>query len=363
MRLYLDHRREVVTRRTKFDLTKEKRKALILEGFRKALSNLNEVIRVIRSSSSPQEATKSLIKLLEISEDQARAILEMRLERLTRLERDKVEKDYQRSLRVIEQLKSLLSSEAKIWATIKEELLEIDILITLTSQGYIKYTPLRAYNRQNRGGKGVSGIILEEGDFVKDLILANTHSTLLFFTNLGRVYWAMAYDIPQKKRSAKGRAMVNFLSLGEKETVSTVIPVDNLEGDEFLFMVTKRGMVKKTPLSAYSHPKKGGIIAINLKDKDELIKVMLTSGKQDIILSTKKGKAILFPETDVHPTGRNSAGVRGIRLEKEDKIIDATIAEENEDFQISQDEKGRKRNYQHPSCPSKGRSSRGEEGK
>ena len=360
MRLYLDHRREVVTRRTKFDLTKEERKALILEGFRKALSNLNEVIRVIRSSSSPQEATKSLIKLLEISEDQARAILEMRLERLTRLERDKVEKDYQRSLRVIEQLKSLLSSEAKIWATIKEELLEIkkkygddrrtiiqekeekltfkpedlikkeDILITLTSQGYIKYTPLRAYNRQNRGGKGVSGIILEEGDFVKDLILANTHSTLLFFTNLGRVYWAMAYDIPQKKRSAKGRAMVNFLSLGEKETVSTVIPVDNLEGDEFLFMVTKRGMVKKTPLSAYSHPKKGGIIAINLKDKDELIKVMLTSGKQDIILSTKKGKAILFPETDVHPTGRNSAGVRGIRLEKEDKIMDATIAEENE---------------------------------
>ncbi|MEA3485743.1 MAG: DNA gyrase C-terminal beta-propeller domain-containing protein, partial [Candidatus Aerophobetes bacterium] len=201
--------------------------------------------------------------------------------------------------------------------------------ITITSQGYIKYTSLRAYNRQNRGGKGVSGIILGEGDFVKDLILANTHSILLLFTNLGRVYWAMAYDLPQKKRSAKGRAMVNFLPLREKETVTTVIPVDSLDSDEFLFMVTKRGMVKKTYLSAYSHPQKGGIIGLNLRDKDELIKVMLTSGKQDILLSTKKGKAILFSEMDIHPTGRNSVGVRGIRLKEGDEIIDATTVEEN----------------------------------
>jgi len=359
MRLYLEHRKEVTTRRAKFELAKEEKRALILEGFRKALNNLDEVIKIIRASSSPREARKSLMGLLEISEEQARAILEMRLERLTRLERDKIEKDYQGSLKAIDRLKSLLSSEEKIWTTVKEELMEVkkkygdrrrtiiqqreertifkpeelikkeDILLTITSQGYIKYTPLRAYNRQNRGGKGVSGIILEKGDFTKDLILANTHSTLLFFTNSGRVHWAMAYDIPQKKRSAKGRAMVNFLSLREGESVSTVIPVDDFGVDEFLFMVTKNGTVKKTPLSAYSHPKKGGIIALNLKGQDQLIKVMLTSGKQDVLLSTRKGRAILFSEEDVRPTGRNSSGVRGIRLKEGDEIKGATTVEQN----------------------------------
>jgi len=360
MKLYLRHRKEVVTRRTKFELAKEEKRARILEGFRKALSDLDRVIKLIRSSSSPQEARKSLIELLEISEEQARAILEMRLERLTRLERDKIERDYESSLKVIDRLRSLLSSEEKIWQTIKEELLELkkkygdrrrtviqereeklvfrpedlikkeDILITLTSQGYIKYTPLRAYNRQNRGGKGMSGILLEKGDFVKDLILASTHSILLFFTNSGRVHWAMAYDIPQKKRSAKGRAIVNFLSLKNEESISTVIPVERFEEDKFLFMVTKKGMVKKTSLSAYSRPKKGGIIAITLKNEDELIKVMLTSGKQDILLSTKRGRAIVFSEKDVRPTGRSSAGVKGIELEEGDEVRGAVIVEDDE---------------------------------
>jgi len=360
MKLYLRHRKEVVTRRTKFELAKEEKRARILEGFRKALSDLDRVIKLIRSSSSPQEARKSLIELLEISEEQARAILEMRLERLTRLERDKIERDYESSLKVIDRLRSLLSSEEKIWQTIKEELLELkkkygdrrrtviqereeklvfrpedlikkeDILITLTSQGYIKYTPLRAYNRQNRGGKGMSGILLEKGDFVKDLILASTHSILLFFTNSGRVHWAMAYDIPQKKRSAKGRAIVNFLSLKNEESISTVIPVDDFGVDKFLFMVTKKGMVKKTSLSAYSRPKKGGIIAITLKNEDELIKVMLTSGKQDILLSTKRGRAIVFSEKDVRPTGRSSAGVKGIELEEGDEVRGAVIVEDDE---------------------------------
>ncbi|MCD6083885.1 DNA gyrase subunit A [Candidatus Aerophobetes bacterium] len=360
MKLYLRHRKEVVTRRTKFELAKEEKRARILEGFRKALSDLDRVIKLIRSSSSPQEARKSLIELLEISEEQARAILEMRLERLTRLERDKIERDYESSLKVIDRLRSLLSSEEKIWQTIKEELLELkkkygdrrrtviqereeklvfrpedlikkeDILITLTSQGYIKYTPLRAYNRQNRGGKGMSGILLERGDFVKDLILASTHSILLFFTNSGRVHWAMAYDIPQKKRSAKGRAIVNFLSLKNEESISTVIPVDDFGVDKFLFMVTKKGMVKKTSLSAYSRPKKGGIIAITLKNEDELIKVMLTSGKQDILLSTKRGRAIVFSEKDVRPTGRSSAGVKGIELEEGDEVRGAVIVEDDE---------------------------------
>ena len=360
MKLYLRHRKEVVTRRTKFELAKEEKRARILEGFRKALSDLDRVIKLIRSSSSPQEARKSLIELLEISEEQARAILEMRLERLTRLERDKIERDYESSLKVIDRLRSLLSSEEKIWQTIKEELLELkkkygdrrrtviqereeklvfrpedlikkeDILITLTSQGYIKYTPLRAYNRQNRGGKGMSGILLERGDFVKDLILASTHSILLFFTNSGRVHWAMAYDIPQKKRSAKGRAIVNFLSLKNEESISTIIPVDDFGVDKFLFMVTKKGMVKKTSLSAYSRPKKGGIIAITLKNEDELIKVMLTSGKQDILLSTKRGRAIVFSEKDVRPTGRSSAGVKGIELEEGDEVRGAVIVEDDE---------------------------------
>ncbi len=360
LRCYLDHRKEVVTRRTKFLLSREKKKAHLLEGLKKALAKLDEVIKIIRSSSNPEEARSHLIKSLRLSDEQARAILEMRLARLTHLERDKVDQDYAESVKKIAKLEEMLAKEPLIWATIKEELIQIkekygeerrtlietlvkeltfkpedlikkeDIVVTITRHGYIKYTSLRAYKRQRRGGRGMSGMLTEKGDFVEDLFITHTHSILLFFTNLGKVHWARAYDIPQKKRSAKGRALVNFLSLGKNERVSTTLALDNFEDEGFLVMVTKKGKVKKTRLSAYSHPKKGGIMGIHLQEEDELIKVMLTQGEEDIVLVTRKGKAILFSEKDVHPTGRTSLGVKGISLGEEDEVMDAVIAKENE---------------------------------
>jgi len=360
IRFFLDHRKEVVTRRTEFVLRAEKKKAHILDGLRRALAAIDKVIEIIKSSLSPEEAKKGLIKLLELSEVQAQAILDMRLGRLTGLEKKKIDEDYKVSVNKIKELEGLLASEERIWSTIKEELLRIkekygqprrtlikkrekplilrpedliikeDIVITVTFQGYIKFTPLSAYRRQNRGGKGASGIALTQMDGVDSLILANTHSTLLFFTNIGRVYWAMAYDIPEKKRSAKGRAIVNFLHLREKERVQTVFALDKFEDKRFLLMATKKGVVKKTSLSAYSRPQKGGIIGIRLKEEDELIKVLLTSGEQDIMLCTRKGRAILFSENEIRPTQRASKGVKGISLSPNDEVAAAELAEEGQ---------------------------------
>ncbi len=359
-RCYLDHRKEVVTRRTKFLLSREQKKAHLLEGLKKALAKLDEVIKIIRSSSNPEEAKNHLLKSLRLSDEQAQAILEMRLARLTSLERDKVDKDYAESVNKIGSYEEVLAREPLIWATIKEELIQIkkkygeerrtqiksvveeltfkpedlikkeEIVITTTRHGYIKYTSLRAYKRQRRGGKGMNSMIMEKGDFVEDLFITHTHSILLFFTNLGKVHWARAYEIPQKKRSAKGRALVNFLSLRKNERVSTTLALDNFENEGFLVMVTKKGKVKKTRLSAYSHPKKGGIMGIRLQEEDELIKVMLTQGEEDVVLVTRKGKAILFSEKDVRPSGRTSLGVKGISLAEEDEVMDAVIAREGE---------------------------------
>ena len=356
---YLEHRKKMVTRRTRFLLTKEKKRAHLLEGLRKALAKIDKVIQIIRSSSDTKEAKEGLIKLLELTELQAQAILDMRLQRLTGLEREKLEKDYQESVKKIEELETMLASEEKIWAVIKEELLEIkkkygdprrtrikekkeelkfkpedliakeDIVITTTFRDYVKCTPLRAYRRQGRGGKGVSGMLVEKEDFIENLFIANTHSILLFFTNIGKIYWDRAYEIPQKKRSAKGRAMVNFLSLEKGETITTTLAVDDFDSSEYLFMVTKKGIVKKTPLLAYSHPQKRGIKGINLKDEDKLIKVFLTEGDQDILLATKKGKAVHFSEENVRPTGRVSRGVKGISLREEDEVKDAVVVEKD----------------------------------
>jgi len=356
---YLKYRLEVVTRRTEFLLSKEKKRAHLLEGLRKALSKIDKVIQIIRAASDTKEAKSALIKLLELTELQAQAILEMRLQRLTGLEREKIEKDYQASVKKIEEMEAMLADEEKIWMVIKEELREIKkkygdrrrtaiekkeeelifkpedlikkevVVITTTSQGYIKYTLLKIYRRQGRGGKGASGMNVREGDFVEDIITANTHSTLLFFTDLGKVHWARVYDIPQKKRSAKGRALVNFLSLQENEKVTATIAIDDFDTSRSFLMVTKKGMVKKTLLSAYSRPQKGGIIGINLKEEDKLIKVLLAEGEQDILLSTKQGKAILFSEKDVRPTGRVSIGVKGISLKEGDEVRDAVVVEED----------------------------------
>ncbi len=359
IKYYLEHRLEVVTRRTQFLLSKEKRKAHLLEGLRKALNKIDRVIQIIRASSDTKKAKETLIKLLDLTKLQAQAILEMRLQRLTGLEREKIEKDYQLSVKKIEEMEEMLAHKEKLWATIKEELKEIkkkygdrrrtkverkekelmfkpedlikkeEVVITATNKGYIKYTLLKAYRRQGRGGKGASGMTIEKEDFVEDLLIANTHSTLLFFTNLGKVHWTRVYDIPQKKRSAKGRALVNFLSLGENERVTATVAIDDFDASRSFLMVTRKGVVKKTLLSAYSRPQKGGIIGINLRKGDKLIKVLLVEENQDVVLSTKQGKAILFSEKDIRPTGRVSMGVKGISLNEEDEIRDAVIAEKS----------------------------------
>ncbi len=357
---YLEHRREVVVRRTRFLLEKEEKKAHILEGLKKALDKLNEVIKIIRSSANPKEAKQSLIEFLILTEAQAQAILDMRLQRLTGLERGKIEEDYQTTVKNIQEFKTVLGSDEKIWDIIKGELIQIkdkyttprrtsiekrteelsfrpedliekeDIVVITTSQGYIKYTPLRAYKRQKRGGKGMAGIYLNQGDIVQSSFICNTHSTLLFFTNLGRVHSIKAYDIPEKKRGGRGRALVNFLALKEKERITATIPVDSFDSDQFLFMATRKGTVKKTPLSLFARVFRGGIIAINLKEGDELIKVLLSSGNDDVVLCAKNGKAICFSEQDVRSLGRAAMGVRGIYLKKDDEVKGATLAKKSE---------------------------------
>ncbi|MCD6231971.1 DNA gyrase subunit A [Candidatus Aerophobetes bacterium] len=361
--LYLSHREEVIRRRSKFLLDKERKRAHLLEGFKKVLERIEMVINLIKSSPSPAKAKERLIKSLNLTETQAQAILDMRLQRLTALEREKIDKDYGESLKKIKELEETLHSKEKIKKIIKRELLEVkekygdtrrtlilkekgeeisfepedliekeDIVITLTSQGYIKYTPLKAYKHQRRGGKGVNGIILEREDLVSNLIIANTHSLILFFTSLGRVYWVKAYDIPQRKRSSRGRAIVNFLPLKkeEKEIITAAIPIESFNENKFLIMITKKGLVKKTPLSCYSRPFKKGINAIRLKEEDKLIKVLLSSGEDDIFISTKKGKAILFSEKDLRPLGRVSLGVKGISLREDDQVINGVIAKDDE---------------------------------
>jgi DNA gyrase subunit A len=363
LKFYLEHRREVVIRRTRYLLKKEEEKAHILEGLKIALSRLNQVIKIIRGASNPQEAEKGLINSLALTKIQASSILNMRLQRLTALEREKVDRDYKASLENIREFKAILASDSKIWGIIKEELIKIkekyasprktlietgktrevefkpedliekeDIVVTITSNGYIKYTPLRAYRRQKRGGKGMSGILLGKGDLAQHLLLCNTHSTLLFFTSSGKVHSIKAYEVPQKRRSERGRAIINFLSLEEGDGISAVIPVDDFIPNRFLLMVTREGMVKKTSLIKYSGLKRGGIIAINLKEEDELIKVLDSSGEDELILSTQKGMAIHFSEKDIRETGRASMGVRGIALSKGDKVVDATLVDEEADL-------------------------------
>jgi len=365
IRYYLDHRRNVVIRRTKYLLDKEEKKAHILEGFKKALNRLDEVVKTIRESSNPEEAEKNLIERFDLTKTQANSILNMRLQRLTSIERDKIEKDYTQAVENIKEFRAILKSDERIWGIIKEELRRIkekyatprktlieeettaqellnfkpedliekeDVVITITSNGYIKYTPLRAYKRQKRGGKGASGISLRRGDAAENILLCNTHSTLLFFTSSGKVHSIKAYEIPQKGRGEKGRSIMNFIPLEKEENISAVIPVESFASHNFLFMVTKKGIVKKTLIKEYSHIKRGGIIAIKIHTEDELMKVLITSGNDDIILCTKRGMAIRFSEKDVRPMGRVSAGVKGINLSRGDEVVDACIVDENADL-------------------------------
>ncbi len=352
---FLQHRRDVIIRRTRFELRKAEERAHILEGLKIALDNLDAIIALIRSSKSPAEAKEGLMTRYPLSEIQAQAILDMKLQRLTGLERDKIISEYKETLKEIERLKSILGSDALVAKIIKDELLEIkakyaddrrteiaeeakeitiedliteeEMVITLSHQGYIKRNPLSAYRSQRRGGKGLIGMETKEEDFVEQLFIGSTHDYMMFFSNLGRLYWLKVYQIPEAGRAAKGKALINLLQLSQGERISTALPVRDFK-DGYLVMFTKNGTVKKTALTSYSNPRGKGVIAISLEENDELIAVRKTSGKNDLIIGTRNGLAIKFNEEDVRDMGRTAKGVRGIRLTKGDEVVAAEVAEE-----------------------------------
>ena len=352
---FLQHRRDVVMKRTRFELRKAEERAHILEGLKIALDHLDEIIALIRRSKTPEEAKTALIREYPLSEVQAQAILDMKLQRLTGLEREKIIKELVDTLKEIERLKAILGSDALVSNIIKEELLAIrnryaderrteitsetkeitiedlitdeETVITLSHQGYIKRNPLSAYRSQRRGGKGLIGMETKEEDFVEQLFIGATHDYMLFFSNLGRLYWLKAFQLPEAGRATRGKALVNLLSLSEGERITTALPVRDFK-EEFLVMFTKNGIVKKTALEKYSNPRGKGIIAIALDEGDELIAVRKTDGKSDLIIGTRRGLAIRFNEEDVRDTGRASKGVIGIRLSKGDEVVSAEVAEE-----------------------------------
>ena len=351
---FVDFRVEVVMRRTRFELDKAEKRAHILEGYKKAIANIDKVIKIIRTSKSPELAKEGLMKALKLTETQAKAILELQLQRLTQLERLKIDEEYLELIKKIEYYKTVLKSRRKVLDIIKEETTEVlkkygderrtqivaaegdidiedliaqeDVLITISHAGYIKRIPVTMYRRQNRGGSGVSGAgVRDDEDFIEHLFLASTHDFIMFFTNQGRVYWRKAYDIPQASRQAKGKAIVNFLSLAQNEQVSGFLQVKEFDDKRYVVMVTANGVIKKTNLIEYSRPRSTGINAITLREKDELVVCKITSGKDEIFIATRNGKAIRFKEENVREMGRNATGVRGINLSKGDEVIAAEI--------------------------------------
>jgi DNA gyrase subunit A len=353
---FIGFRREVVTRRTRYDLARAEERAHILEGLRKAIDQLDLVIRLIRQAENPEAARDALIRQLELSEVQARHILDMRLQRLTQLERHKIVEEHEETLRLITDLRGILASEPRLMGIIKDELLALkeefgderrteilaettdltiedlladeDMVVTITRSGYIKRTHVEAYRSQRRGGKGVTGMETKEEDLVADLFVASTHSYLLFFTNKGKVHWLKVHEIPEGGRQAKGKAMVNVLSLGEGERVATCVPVRDFESGGYILFATKLGKVKKTELAAYSHPKRGGIQAITLEEHDEVMAARRTDGQREVLLATKEGMVIRFAEGEVRSVGRVAAGVHGIDLGEGDQVIAAEVAQE-----------------------------------
>ena len=352
---FLQHRREVILRRTRFELRKAEERLHILEGLKIALDHLDEIIALIRKSRTPEEARTALMKTYPLSEIQAQAILDMKLQRLTGLEREKIVKEFGDILKEIERLKAILGSEALVSNIIKEELSEIkkkyaderrteiasetkeitiedlimdeEMVITVSHQGYIKRNPLSTYKSQRRGGKGLIGMETKEEDFVEQLFIGATHDYMLFFSNLGRLYWLKAFQIPEAGRATRGKPLVNLLSLSEGERITTALPVRQFK-EGFLVMFTEKGIVKKTALEDYSNPRGKGIIAITLDKGDELIAVRKTDGKSDLIIGTRNGLSIRFNEEDVRDTGRTSMGVKGIKLIKGDEVVSALVAEE-----------------------------------
>ncbi len=353
---FVDFRREVITRRTIFELRKAKERAHILEGLIIALNNIDAVVQLIKKSKNPQEAAQALCEKFGLTEIQARAILDMRLQRLTGLERDKIDDEYAELSRLIKTLQGILDDPQKVLDIIVAELEEIrkkygderrteivervedidiedmiveeDMVVTVSHYGYIKRNPVSLYRSQRRGGKGKVGMGTKEEDFVEKIFIASTHQYILIFTNVGRVYWLKVYQIPQAGRASKGKAIVNLVNLSPEERVASVLPVKEFTEGKSVVMVTKRGIIKKTELEAYSNPRSGGIIAVTIDEGDDLIDVQLTMGDQDIFLGTRKGQSIRFHEEDVRDMGRTARGVIGIRMDDDDAVVGMEIPTE-----------------------------------
>jgi DNA gyrase subunit A len=355
---YLEHQKVVITRRTQYELEKAEARAHILEGLRIALDQIDAVIALIRSSKTTDVAKDGLMTQFGLSERQAQAILDMRLQRLTGLEREKIEEEYSGLLALIAELKAILADEEKILAIIREELLEIkerfadgrrteimlggfesiededlipeqNIVITLTHNGYIKRLPVSTYRSQRRGGRGIQGMGTNDDDFVEHLLTTSTHDTLLFFTNKGKVYRAKGYEIPEYSRTAKGLPIINLLEIDKDEWVNAVIPVQEFKDDWYLFITTKKGIAKRSPLSAFANIRTNGLIAVGLREDDEVISVRLTDGTKEIIIGTSNGMLIRFQEEDVRSMGRTASGVKAISLREEDIVVGMEIAEPN----------------------------------
>ncbi|MDD4331651.1 MAG: DNA gyrase subunit A [Methanosarcinaceae archaeon] len=358
LEIYLGYRIEVVQKRTLFDLRKSEERAHLLRGLKTALDNVDAVVKLIRKSETGDAAKAELISKFGLDELQAKAILDMRLQRLTGLETQKILEELDSLAELISDLKAIASSEERKYGIIREELLELrerygderrseivpargevtdedlipeeDVIVTITDSGYIKRIPLDTYSKQRRGGKGVIGMEMKEQDFVENLFISSTHNYILFFTNQGRIHWQKVYEIPEGSRQSKGKAIVNLLELQEGERVSAMIPVKEFREDNYLFMATKSGTVKKTQLSEFKNPRKGGIIAVGLAEGDELVKVLLTDGSREVVMVSKKGKAIRFSESAVRSMGRTARGVRGMSLDgAEDEVVSVDLVDEN----------------------------------
>lgn len=366
--LFINHRKEVVVRRTQFELREAQKRAHILEGLKIAVENIDRVIEIIKKAPNPQEAKTGLIAAFKFSEIQAQAILELRLQRLTGLERDKIIAEYKEVLALIDSLKAILADEKKVLEIIKKELTEIstkygderrteivaagpgdfstedliqdeDVVVTVSHHGYIKRVLPDVYRAQRRGGRGKMGMTTRDEDFVEQIFVASTHSSILAFTSLGKVHWLKVYEIPEAAPQAKGKAITNFLTLENGEKVSTVLPVKTFDNSHFLVFVTKNGTVKKTELEAYSRPRAGGILAITIEPGDELVAVKITDGKKDILISTEQGQTIRFNEDEARAMGRTATGVRGISLAENDRVIDLSIVQ-NTQALLTVSEKG-----------------------
>jgi len=358
IRHFISHRVEVIIRRTIYDLDQAEARAHILEGLKIALDNLDEVIKTIRASKNPQEANEQLRKKFALTDLQAKAILDMRLQKLTGLEREKIDQEYRSIVDDITEYREILSNREKQNQIIKQELLDLkdrygderrtqivysaedfsiedmiadeDVVVTISNKGFIKRMPVSGYRRQRRGGKGMKGTTTKDDEYVEHLFVATNHNYILFFTEKGNCYWLKVYEIPEGSRLSRGRAIVNMIDIQKDDSIKTFVPVKTLDDEEYInkhsiIMSTKQGQVKKTTLEAYSRPRRDGIIAINIKDDDKLLGAALTDGDSNIILANKKGRAIRFHESDAREMGRNTSGVRGMTLDKDDELVDMVV--------------------------------------